>query len=1566
MAHQMNSALPRVAQPLATGAAVDTGVHASERRPSTEACLQAVVRASSCLLAAPDLASGMQAAVQALQTHTGLDRVYLFADAPALKGVLLVAEAVAPDIQSIRGTFGDRVYADAEFTTVLPGLRAGRIHQLVQAERTGASAEFNAAMSTRSDLILPVFVEGHFWGAVGFDDCLNDRRWDAAEVLALQGAAAALAAAVQRDALAAAREAERQRFEALLRAVAEASQHLVSHDDLPTALILALSALRLHTDVDRVCLIRYATEEQASYFWLESMRDGLPPFVAGFGPGPWPDDDFAEVAYPLREGRVYRSTAGLRTGTNASANQTNGSLSDLIVPIMVGGQYRACLGFDDNSSPRAWTDAEVAVLQTAASAIAAALSQNEARALKAKDAEALSLRDRLLAAVAQSLQFLLGNAEADFEAAVQATLGALGQACGIHRVKVILQRVDPASAELTHFLDHEWWAPGLVSQASLGLTQFPNTSIQDWLRPMQAEQAIWRMIDDVAVPLRAAFEHVGVQSVGAVPIFGGAEYLGVVAFDDCVNKRVWSAAEIDALSAAARTVGAAIHRHALRQTMLNERDLRIAAEQARADHAQQLAARMERHSRLLAAVAASAEDLLARADPADSVDAVLARVGTVTHAERVCLARLEWTPHDLAQHGWQEIDHEWARSGVVRQMDGPLRRFAMRRGDATWDSVLKQFAAERRILSTIENLDEPFRSEQLALGVVWSLCYPVVLEGQVWGLLGMDYATPFDDYDEADLAALQTVATTIADAMLRRTLEQRALATERAHVDEAQALNLLLESVVQSSRELLDAPDFKTGLQQWLQVLAQAVDADVALLGSLSPSAEGATLADWQVHWGKSGIRPTPPVPATTDFIDWHARLLRGEAVWAHREDLLDPASVGYWQEIDCSTNLLVPVVSAGGTLGFLCFDWNKRREWQPAYGTVLRTAADSVAAAIQRHEATQALLAEREKRIATEFARAQENLRLAALMGHVVRSSRALIDTELQGFEPALRTWLGRCGDASGAIRTTFYDLVDHDPSGLRTARMLCEWVREGVGGSVPVSFAQPHVIDPRGAEPLMNQLTCGKVVAFHTDDTQAPLRTFLEQQGNATVIAVPLFVGGRQWGCLSFDHGVRKQPSPGEVAVLQTAADTLSAILRRNEATRATLAERELRIEEEQRRSADLGRANQALRASLAALAETQSEAGFVNQCLLQLNQQAGAKAAYLFGYDDLGGMLRLMGATAESQFHTAGLPGDPPMFRSGFQCDPTMRSQLMTSGRLLWRLLQSSPEPRGYAAEVQRWQTQQGYRADALHALMVGQQMVGLVALEFTDAEPPSNAQQELTHTLCQTLTLAIELARLGALARLSAERAAVLGERQRMAGEIHDSLAQSFTSIAMQSESLARRLGDEPESVHVLRLIERTAREGLAEARSSVLALLPMASAAGSLDLALTELAARSSVPGGIQCGFSSQGMPFLLGEAAREGLLRIAQEATSNAMRHSGGSQIALRLVYTGAGLLLSVDDDGHGPQRNAGLKQNGGFGMAGMQARADAVGAQLHVAVAALGGYSVGVYLPRELERSVP
>lgn len=1339
-------------------------VDAMDPGPSTarvEGLLAAVVAACECMVQHTDLLGGLQAAVEQLGRLSGHDRAYVWELTEEQTVCVCIAEWDAPGIARISDMAGTNSFAVADFMEVWTPLLANQSYQSVTPAKTGANAWLNEAVTNRSDVMMPIFVGDICWGCIGFDNCTEERRYSDAEVHALRGAASAVAAAVKRDAAVAARENERQRYESLLRAVAEASQHLLALDDLPQALASALDALRLHAGVDRVFLNRYASDEQATYSWLESHRADLPAFVAGFGPGPWPDDAFPEVAYPLREGRVYRSTADMRTGANASANRVTGSLSDLIVPIMVDGHYRACLGFDDNTLARTWSDAEVAVLQSAAAAIGAALARNEATqaVLAAREARIDAERSRaeestllasLLGQVANRSRSLIDATPHRFEAALHGWLGSLGRSTQAQRCTFYDIAPYPVNGQVTLRMLSEWVRDGVAG------SQPCSFDVPYVIDPRGAEPLFDRVTSgepisvhaqDTEGPVREFLESQGNQTVLVVPIFVGATQWGCLSFDYAFRREA-SAAEWAVLQTAADTLASVLKRNEVQVELFAEREQRIAVEQARADEAARHAARIERHSRLLAAVAASAEELLACADPADCMQAVLTRIGEVTHAERVCLARLDWTPQDPALHGWQEIAHEWTRPGLARQMDGPLRRFAMQRGDATWDAVLAQFATERRILVNIDSLDEPFRSEQQALDVVWNLCCPVLLEGQVWGVVGMDFATAFDNYDEADLAALQTVATTIADAQLRRRLEQRALATERARVAEAQALNRLLESVVQSSRELLDAPDLQQGLQEWLQVLALAVDADLAILGSLAPAVEGPALADWQVYWAKS-VREnyqTPRVPVTTDFIDWHARLQRGETVWAHRDELLDPASVAFWQETHCWTNLLVPIRGASGTLGFLCFDWREKREWQPAFGTVLRTAADSVAGAIQRHEATQALLAERERR------------------------------------------------------------------------------------------------------------------------------------------------------------------------------------------------------IKEEQGRVADLSRANLALRASLGALAETASAEGFLSQTLSQIAEQSGSRSAFLLRKSATSGMFQLVGHVDGGPFRREALPHHPQRFKTGYQLDPAVEQRLGAHGRLLWQPIDAQAAAAAVAADhagiepcdMMRWHAEQGHAAHALHALAVGQRTVGLVGLTFDTAEPLSAAQEELIHALCQPMTLALELDRLARAALRSGEHAAVLTERNRLAREIHDGIAQSFLAIQMQIDSLE---GPTQHLAPVARAMN-LARHGLTEARRAVSALRPHELLNRELPSGLRHLLAQMTAGSGLLPHVESPEQWPCLPPEVEDQLFRIAQEAASNVIKHARARQLRVELSQAAGVATMLIADDGVGFD-TAKLPAGQGFGLESMQQRAQLIGARI-------------------------
>ena len=150
-----------------------------------------------------------------------------------------------------------------------------------------------------------------------------------------------------------------------------------------------------------------------------------------------------------------------------------------------------------------------------------------------------------------------------------------------------------------------------------------------------------------------------------------------------------------------------------------------------------------------------------------------------------------------------------------------------------------------------------------------------------------------------------------------------------------------------------------------------------------------------------------------------------------------------------------------------------------------------------------------------------------------------------------------------------------------------------------------------------------------------------------------------------------------------------------------------------------------------------------------------------------------------------------------------------------------------------------------------LVFGDRTVGCISLTSSTANPSARRRSEILIALAQQATLAIELTRRA----YSAKEAAVLGERNRIGQEIHDGLAQAFTGILMQLGAAEEIRGGyacgAPLAV-VLTRIRDLAKEGLQEARRSVLALRPDQTRRGGLSLALAQLAERSTVTGRVKC------------------------------------------------------------------------------------------------------------------
>ncbi len=209
-------------------------------------------------------------------------------------------------------------------------------------------------------------------------------------------------------------------------------------------------------------------------------------------------------------------------------------------------------------------------------------------------------------------------------------------------------------------------------------------------------------------------------------------------------------------------------------------------------------------------------------------------------------------------------------------------------------------------------------------------------------------------------------------------------------------------------------------------------------------------------------------------------------------------------------------------------------------------------------------------------------------------------------------------------------------------------------------------------------------------------------------------------------------------------------------------------------------------------------------------------------------------------------------------------------------------------------------------------------------------------------------------------IQAREAGAGDERQRMAREIHDTLAQGLTGIITQLEA-AQQTGHEAERERRIGNAKRLARDSLAEARRSVQALRPGALENGRLPEALADEAARWSVTTGVAGEVKTTGDARALHPEVEVTLLRVAQEALANMAKHAGASRAAVTLSYMEDVVTLDVRDDGagfaacgHSGQSPAG----GGFGLIAMRQRVARLAGQLEIESEPGSGTAVSASLP--------
>lgn len=216
---------------------------------------------------------------------------------------------------------------------------------------------------------------------------------------------------------------------------------------------------------------------------------------------------------------------------------------------------------------------------------------------------------------------------------------------------------------------------------------------------------------------------------------------------------------------------------------------------------------------------------------------------------------------------------------------------------------------------------------------------------------------------------------------------------------------------------------------------------------------------------------------------------------------------------------------------------------------------------------------------------------------------------------------------------------------------------------------------------------------------------------------------------------------------------------------------------------------------------------------------------------------------------------------------------------------------------------------------------------------------------------------------ALAQSERERG-VLAERERVAAEIHDTLAQGFTSIVLLTQGTAARITELDSSAleRTLGLIEETARDNLVSSRRLVENLGPAELDDGSLIDTIEREADRFTRATGVPATVSTTGEVVALGGAIDVTVLRVAQEALGNARKYAKANKVEIELEFETDAVTLSVVDDGIGFDPSAGPTEiagvTGGRGLSLMVERLEAVGGEIEVSSQVGNGTVVVAAIP--------
>jgi PAS domain S-box-containing protein len=430
-----------------------------------------------------------------------------------------------------------------------------------------------------------------------------------------------------------------------------------------------------------------------------------------------------------------------------------------------------------------------------------------------------------------------------------------------------------------------------------------------------------------------------------------------------------------------------------------------------------------------------------------------------------------------------------------------------------------------------------------------------------------------------------------------------------------------------------------------------------------------------------------------------------------------------------------------------------------------------------------------------------------------------------------------------------------------------------------------------------------------------------------------------GKVLGTFCMYYREPRTPTSQDVELIDLATHLVRVAIERDRAAEAL------------RASEQLARGQvEALTYSLDVLATAPAPDKFLGQMLSTIGRLLAAQSVILWLLDEPNDSLVLRAWAEGTNF--AKVDPEHPFIKnpSSWKEDPGLRELFFSGAPVACEDVERDPD---ISKELREYLKSGGTKKFLRIPTLVGGRVKGFIGIRHGDRPPYRPEEIELAQALAHQAMLAIQLNEFAEQSR----QAAILEERNRMARDIHDTLAQGFTGVIVQLEAVEDAIAccRRKEADEHLQRASDLARRSLNEARRSVHALRPQALQQGNFWEALKGIIKNTTAGTALHTAFNLRGKLRHLPQHWQENLLHIGQEALTNSLKYAHPRNFETRLTFNTKELRLELRDDGDGFKVK---ERHDGFGLAGMRERVEQMGGTLKITSARGKGTNVLVRLP--------